>query len=144
VRGLPLVPQPYAEVAERTGSSEAQVIADLGRMLADGRIRRIGAVIRHRRLGYEANAMVVWDVPDREVSAIAPALARDPAVTLCYRRARAEPHWPYNLYCMVHGRDGDRVRAEIAHMAAAYGLQRFPSAVLFSERCFTQQAAAYG
>lgn len=144
VRGLPLVPQPYAEVAERIGRSAAQVIADLGRMLADGRIRRIGAVIRHRRLGYEANAMVVWDVPDREVSAIAPALARDPAVTLCYRRARAEPHWPYNLYCMVHGRDGDRVRAEIAHMAAAYGLQRFPSAVLFGERCFTQRAAAYG
>lgn len=144
VGGLPLVADPYADVARELGVEEAEVIGGLERMLADGRIRRLGVVIRHRRLGYAANAMVVWNVPDELVSGVAPALARDPAVTLCYRRARAEPHWPYNLYCMVHGRERSRVRAEIERMATTYGLERFPKAILFSERCFTQKAAAYG
>lgn len=144
VGGLPLVPEPYAEVAKALAITEGEVIGAFERMLADGRIRRLGAVIRHRRLGYAANAMVVWDVPDELVSGIAPALARDPAVTLCYRRARSQPQWPYNLYCMVHGRERGRVRAEIERMSATYGLERFPRAVLFSERCFSQRAAAYG
>jgi siroheme decarboxylase len=144
VRGLPLVAEPYAELARELGVDESEVLGALERMLADGRIRRLGAVIRHRRLGYQANAMAVWDVPDDRVSAIAPLLARDPAVTLCYRRARALPPWPHNLYCMVHGRERGRVASELARMNAAYGLERFPGAVLFSERCFSQQAAAYG
>jgi DNA-binding Lrp family transcriptional regulator len=144
VRGLPLVPAPYAEIARSLGLEEEDVVAKLRDMLADGRIRRIGAVLRHRRLGYEANAMVVWDVPDERLGGIAPALARDAAVTLCYRRARAAPDWPYNLYCMVHGRSRERVRNEVARMSGAYGLAGFPSAVLFSERCFSQRAAHYG
>ncbi len=144
VNGLPLVAEPYAAVAKELGVTEGEVIAGLERMLADGRIRRLGTIIRHRRLGYQANAMVVWDVPDELVSGIAPALARDPAVTLCYRRARAEPHWPYNLYCMVHGRERGRVLVEIERLASTYGLERFPKAVLFGERCFAQRAAAYG
>ena len=83
-------------------------------MLAEGRIRRIGAVIRHRRLGYEANAMAVWDVPDAQVGEIGRALGRDPCVTLCYRRARALPHWRYNLYCMVHGKQRGQVLRQLA------------------------------
>ena len=144
VRGLPLVPAPYAAVAQSLGVEEKEVVEKLHDMLADGRIRRIGAVIRHRRLGYEANAMAVWDVPDERLAAIAPALARDAAVTLCYRRARALPHWPYNLYCMVHGRSRERVRDEVERISERYGLAGFPNAVLFSERCFSQRAAQYG
>ncbi len=142
--GLPLVPEPYAEVAAKLGIGETQVLATLSRMLADGRIRRLGAVLRHRPLGYRANAMAVWDVPDEQVGGIAPLLARDPAVTLCYRRARALPQWPYNLYCMVHGRERYRVAGELARVNATYGLERFSAAVLFSERCFSQRAASYG
>jgi DNA-binding Lrp family transcriptional regulator len=144
VGGLPLVPAPYAQIARSLGRDEPEVLGQLREMLADGRIRRIGAVIRHRRLGYEANAMVVWDVPEEQLGAVAPRLAGDAAVTLCYRRARVLPHWRYNLYCMVHGRARERVRAEVGRMAAAYGLARFPSALLFGERCFSQRAARYG
>ena len=142
--GLPLVLEPFKEVSSRIGMPEREVLSRLSAMLADGRIRRIGAVVRHRRLGYEANAMAVWDVPDGQVSALGRALARDPAVTLCYRRSRALPDWPYNLYCMVHGRLRNLVEAEIARLAAAHGLAGFPHAVLFSRRCFSQRAARYG
>jgi DNA-binding Lrp family transcriptional regulator len=142
--GLPLVAAPYEELARQLGSTQAEVISLLGKMLDDGRIRRIGAVIRHRRLGYQANAMTVWDLPDCAVSEIGRGLAAEAAVTLCYRRARALPEWPYNLYCMVHGRERNRGLDEVNRLSAAHGLEAYPRAILFSERCFSQRAAKYG
>jgi len=144
VQGLPLVAEPYAEVGKALGIPQEEVIGGFERMLADGRIRRMGAVIRHRRLGYAANAMVVWDAPDERVTDLGRALAGETSVTLCYRRARSAPDWPYNLYCMVHGRERGRVLAEIERLTATLGLDTCPRAVLFSERCFTQRAARYG
>ena len=144
VHGLPLVPAPYKAVAKNLGINEAQVISLLQRMLADGRIRRIGAVIRHRRLGYEANAMVVWDVPDPLVRVLGAKVARDSSITLCYLRARALPEWSYNLYCMLHGRSRDRVLFDLKRISAGHGLGRFPRRVLFSRQCFAQRAANYG
>jgi DNA-binding Lrp family transcriptional regulator len=142
--GLPILPAPYEQVARAIGSTESAVIALLQTMLADGRIRRIGAVIRHRRVGYEANAMLVWDVPDPLVRDLGAKLAADASVTLCYLRARALPEWPYNLYCMVHGRRRSRELYEAKRISAAYGLARFPRAILFSRRCFAQRAARHG
>jgi len=139
--GLPLVERPYQAVARTLGLPEEDVLALLAKMLAEGRIRRIGAVIRHRRIGYEANAMAVWNVPDSQVSGIGRALGRDPCVSLCYRRARAMPHWPYNLYCMVHGKQRGEVLQKLAAMDA---VKPFPGEVLFSTRCFSQRAARYG
>ena len=138
--GLPLVPRPYAGL----GMPEDEAIATLARWQESGVVRRIGAVVRHRPLGYTANAMTVWDVPDEEVVAAGARLAADPAVTLCYRRARALPEWPYNLYCMVHGRERSRVTWEVKRMSVAQGLERYPRVMLFSRRCFAQRAARYG
>lgn len=138
--GLPLTPRPFADF----DLPEAEVIGALERWLAAGVVRRIGAIVRHRRLGYEANAMVVWDVPDEDASDAGGRLAADGAVTLCYRRARALPDWPYNLYCMVHGREQARVTQAIEHLCAQHGLAGFPHAVLFSKRCYSQRAAHYG
>jgi DNA-binding Lrp family transcriptional regulator len=139
-KGLPLVPRPYAAL----GLDEETVIATLERWIEAGIVRRIGAVVRHRRLGFDANAMVVWDAPDDEVAAAGARLAAEPAVTLCYRRARALPDWPYNLYCMVHGRVRSRVLYEVKRLSVSLGLERYPRAILFSRRCFAQRAARYG
>jgi len=138
--GLPLVPQPYA----RFDAPEARVIGLLARWLEEGIVRRIGAVVRHRPLGYAANAMAVWDVPDAEAASCGRALAGEPAVTLCYRRSRALPDWPYNVYCMLHGRQRSQVLRALDRLRAAHRLERYPHAVLFSRRCFAQRAARYG
>jgi len=140
--GLPLVARPYAEWAAPLGRSEADVLATLARWLDRGTLRRFGVVVRHHELGFDRNAMTVFDVPDDEVDARGAALATQPGVTLCYRRARAEG-WPYNLYCMVHGRERDGVRATIAAAARAAGLERHPHEVLFSLRRFKQQGGSY-
>ena len=60
--GLPLAPRPYAAIGERIGIREAEVIAGLRRLIDHGVIKRFGVIVRHRALGYRANAMVVWDV----------------------------------------------------------------------------------
>jgi DNA-binding Lrp family transcriptional regulator len=141
--GLPLVTAPYERVAQHLGATEGEVISLLARMLGDGRIRRIGTVVRHRRLGYQANAMAVWDVPDERAAALGRALARDPAVTLCYRRARSAPEWSYNLYCMLHGQRRSRVLYDVKRITSLHAAA-YPRAVLFSKRCFAQRAARYG
>jgi DNA-binding Lrp family transcriptional regulator len=142
--GLPLVEAPYAALAAAAGLDEAQVIAILLGWLERGVLRRFGAVLRHRPLGFEANAMVVWDVPDAEVRAAGLRAARLPQVTLCYRRARRRPAWPFNLYCMLHGRARAEVEAAIEEVARDAALTGYPRQVLFSRRCFTQRGARYG
>jgi hypothetical protein len=99
-------------------------------------------VVRHHELGYDQNAMTVFDVPDDEVDACGAALARQPGVTLCYRRARADG-WPFNLYCMVHGRERAAVRQLIEGATRAAGLQDRARELLFSGRRFKQQGASY-
>ncbi len=102
-QGLPLVPRPWRTLAEQAGMAEDQVMACVRRWQADGMIKRLGLVVKHRRLGIQANAMVVWNVPDERVAEVGRRLAHETAVTLCYRRPRRLPDWPYNLFCMIHG-----------------------------------------
>jgi DNA-binding Lrp family transcriptional regulator len=141
--GLSLIEEPYAEVARRAGMSEQDVMATLTRWLADGLANRLGVIVRHRPLGFRANAMVVWDVPDAEVSAVGERMARWPEVSLCYRRERLLPAWRFNLYCMIHGHDRVQVHAQIAAMDARLDLVKYPYEVLFSRRCFKQGGARY-
>lgn len=140
--GLPLESAPFARWARQLGRTEAEVLATLRRWLAQGTLRRFGVIVRHHELGYDQNAMTVFDVPDAEVDACGALLAGQPGVTLCYRRERA-PGWPFNLYCMVHGRQAGAVRELVAAARQASGLQDFPHAVLFSRRRFKQQGASY-
>jgi siroheme decarboxylase len=141
--GLPLSPRPYKDVAARLGISEEELIARLRALLENGVIKRLGLIVRHHELGYAANAMVVWDVPDDGVGAIGRRMSKLPFVTLCYRRERRPPTWPYNLFCMIHGRDRQTVLGQIAELRAALDLEEVPYDVLFSLRRFKQRAARY-
>ncbi|MEJ1157646.1 siroheme decarboxylase subunit beta [Prosthecomicrobium sp. N25] len=132
--GLPLVPEPYRAVADRLGLEEREVIARLGRMLDAGIIRRIGAVPNHYRLGLVANGMTVWDVDDAVVDRLGAAVGALPFVTHCYRRPRALPAWPYNLFAMVHGTTRDEVEAKRAEVAAVLGAAARRGEVLYSTR----------
>ena len=87
--------------------------------------------------------MVVWDVPDLRIGDAGRILAVLPFVTLCYRRPRRPPVWPYNLFCMIHGRDRGTVEALVDQASAAAGLEDLPRAVLFSRRAFKQRGARY-
>ena len=132
--GLPLVPRPYEAIARELGVSQEEVLAGLRRMLADGRIRRIGAVPNHYALGYSANAMSVWDVADDAVDDLGRRVGALPFVTHCYRRPRRLPAWPYNLFAMVHGRSRTDTALKIEIIRTALGLSVRASDVLYSTR----------
>jgi DNA-binding Lrp family transcriptional regulator len=141
--GLPLHPQPYAEIGRRIGMHETQVIARLRALQENGVIKRLGVIVRHHELGYRANAMVVWDVPDEQVSSLGRCLGGFDFVTLCYRRPRRLPDWPYNLFCMLHGRDREAVLDNVALLVERCGLQHLAYKVLFSRRRYKQRGARY-
>lgn len=141
--GLPIVELPYRSLAERAGGEEGFVLETLRRWRELGIVRRFGTVVRHRPLGYLANAMVVWDVPDAAAAAAGRRLAALDSVTLCYRRARQLPDWPYNLYCMIHGRERAAVERAIERATEAAGLAGCAREVLFSRACYAQKGARY-
>lgn len=141
--GLPLVPRPYAEIAAGLGISEEEVVARLAWLKEAGVIRRFGVVVRHHELGYASNAMVVWDVPEEQVTELGRCIADFDFITLCYRRPRRLPQWRYNLYCMIHGKNREEVLAHLEWMVNHCGLQTLPHEVLFSRRRFKQRGAIY-
>jgi hypothetical protein len=87
--------------------------------------------------------MVVWDVPDAVVSDLGQRLAASGQVNLCYRRPRVLQHWPYNLFCMIHGKSRTEVEQRIAELTQTFAMQAYPQAVLFSCRRFKQCGARY-
>jgi DNA-binding Lrp family transcriptional regulator len=141
--GLPLVERPYAAIGQRVGLDELAVIANLGIWLRERIINRIGVIVRHHELGFNANAMVVWDVPDAVVRRLGRALAGEDCVSLCYQRMRHSPEWNYNLFCMIHGKDRGWVLERVAEINARHGLGLYPSAQLFSRQRFKQRGARY-
>jgi len=142
-KGLPVVSKPYAEIAERLATTEQDVIQRLQKLIDDGSIKRYGVVVRHRELGYKANGMVVWDVPDDRVSELGSCIGRFSCVTLSYRRPRRLPDWPYNLFTMVHGRNREEVKQKVEEIVLCCGLQDIDHTILFSTRRFKQRGASY-
>lgn len=141
--GLPLTARPYRAAGDAIDIDEVEVIARIRKLAAAGVVTRVGCIVRHRSLGFTANAMAVWDVPDPLVQATAARMATNPRVTLCYRRERRPPDWPYNLFCMVHAKTRTEALAIIDDVTAEAEVSRFDHAVLFSTRCFKQRGAVF-
>lgn len=138
--GLPIVARPFDLWAAQLNRPVVTVIARLQEWLDAGILRRFGNVVRHHEFGFEANAMTVFKVPATQVDRFGHALAQQPEVTLSYQRVTTVD-WPYNLYCMVHGRDRATVRSTIADIVRRCSLEAYPCEVLFSLRRFKQQGA---
>jgi len=141
--GLPLFIRPFSVLASRIGCDEGEVLEHIRRWCAEGIIKRFGVIVRHHELGYTANAMLVHDVPDSEVDEVGERLARAEGVNLCYQRPRVLPHWPYNLFCMIHGQARSEVAARIAGLRQQLGLGHCAHEILFSLTRFKQSGARY-
>ena len=132
--GLPLVPRPYHAIADQLGLTADEVMARIEDLLDFGVIRRIGVVPNHYRLGYTANGMTVWDVPDDQVDDLGQRVGALDCVSHCYHRPRHLPAWPYNLFAMVHGSSRDEVRDKAALIAELLGADCRGGDILFSTR----------
>ncbi len=142
--GLPLVADPYAAVAAQVGSTPQEVMARMKRMVETGVIRRIGAVPNHYKLGFRGNGMSVWDVPDDKIGHYGRLIGALDFVSHAYHRPRHLPHWPYNLFAMVHGRDREEVMEKVEKIAALLGDDDRGHEVLFSTRILKKSGFRLG
>ncbi len=132
--GLPLTARPFAEVARWLSLPEAEVMARLARMQADGIIRRIALCPDRHALGQLANGMSVWDVADDRVRGLGRRVAALSFVSQCCLRPRRLPGWPYNLYAKLHGESRDEVRQHLSAIASLLGNACRGHDILFSAR----------
>ena len=132
--GLPLVPRPYDVIGDGVGLSGAEVRARMQEMLKSGIIRRIGAVPNHYKLGFSANGMTVWDVADEQISDLGKKVGALEFVSHCYHRPRHAPHWPYNMFAMVHGKNREEVESHAQEIAKILSSAVKGSDIIYSKR----------
>ncbi len=132
--GLPLVSRPWDALAQELGLEPADVLQRMRALQSRGVIRRIAAVPNHYALGYRANAMTVWDIPDEQVEELGRRLAALDFVSHCYQRPRRLPQWRYNLFVMVHGRDREQAERQIGLLRQEIGDEARAFEVLYSSR----------
>ncbi len=132
--GLPLVSRPYENIGQQLDISSSEVISRMNKMKQSGVIRRIAAVPNHYALGYKANGMTVWDVPDDRISELGQKVGELDFVSHCYHRPRFLPGWPYNLFAMVHAHDHNEARKLMAAIGEVLGEYDRGHDILFSTK----------
>ena len=137
---IPVTEAPYQEIARELGISEEVLLATIGDMKARGIIRRFGATLRHQKVGFVANAMSAWVVPEGRVEEIGRLLASLPQVTHCYERP-PQGDLPYNLYAMIHGKEPDDCRRIAEEIALRTGVQEY--VLLFSSQEGKKESMQY-
>lgn len=142
--GLPLIAEPYQQIAAELDIDAELLMQRIRIMQDDGRIRRIGAVPNHYRLGYTGNGMSVWDVPDEKVHELGEMIGALDYVSHCYHRPRFLPDWPYNLFAMVHGRSREEVIEKAQKIADLLGEHCRRRDVLFSSRILKKTGIRIG
>ena len=130
---LPLDERPFRALAERAGMSEDEVIEKISGWKRDGVVRRFGALVAHRKAGFSANGMVVWDVPDEQIEEAGKKFSAHPSVSHCYARPTFEG-WPFRLYTMVHGHSREEVEKTARELSGTFGGAKF--IILYSTREF--------
>ena len=132
--GLPLVPEPYHQVADKLGVPVEVVKSRLQKWLDTGAVRRIAAVPNHFRMGYAANGMTVWDVPDEVAEKLGEQVGALDFVSHCYLRPRHPGIWNYNLFAMVHGKTRDEAMEKVEQSRQILGDNLRSHDVLFSRK----------
>lgn len=123
-KGLPLEAEPFAGLARSLGMTEDEVIETIKRLIAERKVRRFAASVRHHHLGYAHNAMLIARVPDAESSIlVGEAAAALPEVSHCYERPHPDG-WPHAVYIMVHGREQATVDAAVERVRALPGIEK--------------------
>ena len=137
---MPLVPEPYAPAAAAIGIGVPQLLEQLESMRDRRALRRVAAILYHRRAGFSANGMGVWKVPAERIAEIGPRMAAFRGVSHCYQRPTYED-WPYSVFTMAHGRSKEECDAVLDAIAAETGIEE--RATLYSSTEFKKIRLLY-
>jgi DNA-binding Lrp family transcriptional regulator len=137
---LPVVSEPYVDAAAKLGMTVAELLEHLARMKERGILRRVAAILYHRRAGFSANGMGVWKVPDERIEELGPRMASFRGISHCYQRPTYED-WPYSVFTMAHGRSKEECDAILDAIAGDLGISE--RATLYSSTEFKKIRLLY-
>jgi siroheme decarboxylase len=137
---MPVVPEPYAPAAERLGVPVEGVLERLASLRERGGLRRVAAILYHRRAGFSANGMGVWAVPDDAILETGKRMAAFRGISHCYQRP-TYADWPYSVFTMAHGRSKEECDAILDSIAVATGIA--DRATLYSSTEFKKVRMLY-
>jgi DNA-binding Lrp family transcriptional regulator len=137
---MPIVSEPYAPAAERLGMPVGELLEQMAGMQQRGLLRRVAAILYHRRAGFSANGMGVWKVPDEQIAKLGPRMASFRGISHCYQRPTYQD-WPYSIFTMAHGRSKDECDAVLDAIAADTGIA--DRATLYSSTEFKKVRLLY-
>jgi siroheme decarboxylase len=137
---MPVVSEPYAPAAERLGVPVSEVLARLESLRERGGLRRVAAILYHRRAGFSANGMGVWQVPEGQELDIGRRMAAFRGISHCYQRP-TYADWPYSIFTMAHGRSKEECDAILDSIAEATGISG--RATLYSSTEFKKVRMLY-
>ena len=132
--------RPFETIAGKLGIEVEELLERIQRMKAQGTIRRFGAIVRHRNLGFRANAMGVWAAPDNRAEEVGVKMAAFPQVSHCYQRP-IRPGWPYNLFTMIHGKSAGECEKTAKLISETIGIKDY--CLLYSTRELKKASMKY-
>jgi DNA-binding Lrp family transcriptional regulator len=118
---MPVIPEPYGPAAQELGISQERLLTHLQEMQERRLLRRVAAILFHRRAGFSANGMGVWKVPDERIMELGPRMAAFRGISHCYQRPTYRD-WPYSIFTMAHGRSKEECDAILDSIAAETGI----------------------
>ncbi|MDD7793421.1 siroheme decarboxylase subunit beta [Clostridium sp. 'White wine YQ'] len=121
---LPLVPKPYKLIADELEITENELLDKIKDFLISGVIRRFGATLNHRNVGFKENAMVVWNVPEEKVNEVGDRMTSFEEVSHCYER-KILPNWKYNIYTMIHGESKEECEKIVSEISKATNMHDY-------------------
>jgi DNA-binding Lrp family transcriptional regulator len=139
---MEVVDRPYDAAAEEVGMDPGRFLEHLGEMVDRKLLRRVAAILYHRRAGFSANGMGVWRVPEEQVLEVGSRMATVRGISHCYQRP-TYPDWPYSVFTMAHGRSKDECDAILDRIADEHGLHGDDRAVLYSSTEFKKVRLRY-
>lgn len=137
---FPLCEEPYKVLAQRVGISEEEFLQRVRELIAEKKIRKMGAVLRHREVGFKANALCAWHVPPDSLDTIAQVMISNAAVSHCYDRTPA-PNWNYNLYTMIHAKTRDECEKIIGELSNLSGITDYK--ILYTKKEWKKTGMKY-
>ena len=137
---FPLTSKPFTEIANKIGLDCNELISHLKDLKSHGIMRRVAAILHHRKAGLRANAMGVWDVPIDQIEEIAPKMAAFKSVSHCYRRP-TYPDWPYSLFTMIHGRSAKDCNDLLKKLSDISGITKYDA--LYSSKEYKKTRLKY-
>ena len=137
---LPVVAEPYAPAAAELGMTQDALLEHMAAMKERGILRRVAAILYHRRAGFSANGMGVWVVPDEKIAEFGPRMASFRGISHCYQRPTYED-WPYSIFTMAHGRSKEECDAILDAIAGEFHITE--RATLYSSTEFKKIRLLY-